>query len=733
MASSSSTGEEPPAPSVVAKAPPLPSTEAKMIVATGRDDCQQLKDMLSKEDHSSMVVVMASSHQTSTSPKPPSPSPPMDPRLLAVASSGSWKKLESFLRGDPRQRSTDGSIGISTVQQPPRDEEALLRESFLDGVTVEGDTFLHVVATNSVGENLIEDGLGLIHRKAVQFLTRQNNNGDTALHRAARMEKTQMVSFLLNLARRNGADAVKVLLKTENNSRWTVLHEAVRVGSNDMVELLMKEDRELARFPNDGTSPMYLAILLEEETIAKTLHKESYGVLSYSGPNGQNALHAAVLRGKDLTKMLLGWNSALTIQQDENGSTPFHFSASVLGQSAAQHTVRLHLLTANPDALYQPDHGGSFPIHVAASVDASYAIRDYIEYSPSCAGLRDARGRTFLHVAAGKKQKWTVVKNACMNRSLSWILNMQDNDGNTTLHLAVQLGSLIMFCALFANRKVHLNLTNGKGETPLDIACVNRARRDFGLKNAQNSEVRIHTALKIANAKSGICRQDDYEENDILQEGQDERRQMEMVKDSTENLIIGSALIATVAFGATFAMPGGYRADDHPNGGTPIRAGRYDFDAFTMANALAFTFSAIATTALMSSGSPSRNTRVRVMHYDVANYCMKISIRCLVAAFALGTYTMLAPVAHKTAIAVCAMSSLALLYQKLESILNHIVMIAPFCVRKGKIYTFNWFIFFIVRNILLGYWPMVVIFCSTLRSNPAGKVEPLSQPPTPSP
>jgi hypothetical protein len=59
----------------------------------------------------------------------------------------------------------------------------------------------------------------------------------------------------------------------------------------------MTEDPELASFPEDGTSPLYLAILRGNKIIAETLHRESGGILSYSGPNGQNALHAAVFRG----------------------------------------------------------------------------------------------------------------------------------------------------------------------------------------------------------------------------------------------------------------------------------------------------------------------------------------------------------------------------------------------------------------------------------------------------
>jgi hypothetical protein len=47
---------------------------------------------------------------------------------------------------------------------------------------------------------------------------------------------------------------------------------------------------------------------------------------------------------------------------------------------------------------------------------------------------------------------------------------MIDNDGNTALHLAVESGSLQMFCPLLGNPQVNLNLPNNRGETPLDIA-----------------------------------------------------------------------------------------------------------------------------------------------------------------------------------------------------------------------------------------------------------------------
>jgi ankyrin repeat protein len=177
----------------------------------------------------------------------------------------------------------------------------------------------------------------------------------------------------------------------------------------------------------------------------------------------------------DLTK-LLKWNEIhlcpqnkdLTTQRVETGSTLLHFAAAMKFLFRPSSICR-QVLEANPDALYQPDHAGFFPIHVAASVGASWNVDMFVKRCPGNAGLCNANGRTFLPVAVEKKEA-NVIRSACKNLSLSWIMNMVDNDRNTALHLAMEAGSLQIFCPLLANPQVNLNLPNSRGETPLDIA-----------------------------------------------------------------------------------------------------------------------------------------------------------------------------------------------------------------------------------------------------------------------
>ncbi|WVZ83129.1 hypothetical protein U9M48_030305 [Paspalum notatum var. saurae] len=281
-------------------------TNAKLMVAKSRGDCQGLKDLMNKEeDATTMVVVMATKQAEAAKPLPNLAC--MHPLLAAAACQGNWKELNYLLN-----RSAEASMMPSeefiarlaaytaTAATTAEVADIIIEEgwtaSLLMGVTVEGDTPLHLVAANGDG-NDYKDCADLIHGKEKHLLSKQNKKGDTPLHCAARARRSEMVSHLIDLARRDGI--LEGLLRMENNSKETALHQAVLVGDNDMVKRLLKADPELACFPKQGaTSPMYLAILLKMGKIAETLHDESKdNDLSYSGPSGQNALHAAVLRG----------------------------------------------------------------------------------------------------------------------------------------------------------------------------------------------------------------------------------------------------------------------------------------------------------------------------------------------------------------------------------------------------------------------------------------------------
>ena len=217
---------------------------------------------------------------------------PLPPELLLAAKRGDWKNLDDLM-------SNEGALGPQVTVDIDIEDAS---------VHYGPDTVLHVVASSSSSSSGGDGGAAdeplmmsatVICSKAQHLLGARNARGDTPLHCAARAGNAKMVSHLIDLARRQddggGASVLQVVLRKENRRGETVLHDAIRWGDAEMVRVLVAADDELARFPRNGVSPLYLAILLERYDIAEQLYEKD-SQLSYSGPDGQNAMHVAVVR-----------------------------------------------------------------------------------------------------------------------------------------------------------------------------------------------------------------------------------------------------------------------------------------------------------------------------------------------------------------------------------------------------------------------------------------------------
>ena len=221
------------------------------------------------------------------------------PELLMAAREGDLPRLNRLLgvvhaTDQPVPAAGAGVVVNITVDNSPRPAAETI------AMDLELNQILHVAASSGDSPNFLESARA-IYGKAGHLLDACNEKGDTPFHCAARAGMVEMVSLLVGLARaEGGGDRVKAALRKLNKQGETALHEALRLAEKKavdaMVGRLMEADAELARVPPaNGTSPLYLAVLLRHDDIAERLHRQDEG-LSYSGPNGQNALHAAVLR-----------------------------------------------------------------------------------------------------------------------------------------------------------------------------------------------------------------------------------------------------------------------------------------------------------------------------------------------------------------------------------------------------------------------------------------------------
>lgn len=647
----------------------------------------------------------------------PSPPTTMHPELLMAACHGYYGQLTHLLDREGAAVTSVASQVVVEIQHSTSSAASLL----LQGVTPDGDSALHIVATFGDGDQKYLKSAEVIYDKAKHLLGACNKGNNTPLHCAARAGNVAMLSLLINLARgeEGGDGRVETLVRMQNKLGETALHEAIRGAHMPVVDVLMTADPCLARVPDRGTSPLFLALSLCHNIIARELYMRD-NLLSYSGPDGQNALHAAVHRSKEMTELLLGWNNQLTKQQDQHGNTPLHFAVSLesdkhgmlplyavpveKGKSITTFLnireppleLTKQILEADAYSAYQPNKQGSFPIHVAASAGRLSAVIIFVTRYSGCAGLRDTDGRTFLHVAV-KNKRYNIVAYACQTPALSSILNKQDNEGNTALHQAVVVGDWWIFASLFVNKQVDLNLPNNMQHTPLGLS-INTI--PTGLYCLLHSQILIQETLMSANATRDIC-QREYSTQSAAENDD------KVISDSTQFLGIALVLIITMAFGATFALPGGYRADDHDDGGTPTLARLKEFQGFMMANTLAFVCSSIAVLSLVFAGTPTVELPMRYRHYNISIWLSFNAIGSLCIAFVIAVYVMITPVAARTSIAVIVViASVAILHSPsiLEKFYKFLIVLF---IRLGILPILR---SDISKTLLLLCWPIIVIF-----------------------
>lgn len=472
-------------------------------------------------------------------------------------------------------------------------------------VSPDGNNLLHLAADQ--GHDKLIGKLYSTFRLEYRSLlsSRNSTEEETPLHCAARAGRVKTVGLLLRHARQYGDNVIRA--SETNSSGDTALHLVARQGHRAAVNAVVDAAPGVAYEANSaGMSPLYLAVMSGSEPAAKAIMTRCSHA-SAVGPGSQNALHAAVFQGSEMVQLLMRWRPSLADQvDDDNNSSPLHFASS----DGDPYVVRAILRLAAPSTVYRKDSEGHSALHVAARMGHAIVVEMLMTKHLDAAELRDHHGRTFLHSAAMRGHS-KVVLLAIKSWKLGRLLNAQDKDGNTPLHLAVEAGAFAVVDCLMSRGKVRPDVINNQGFTPYDLAVKSTS--------AFKATSLVATFIALG-AQSRPQRQDHLEPwsgGDIGQE----------IEKMSDGLAVVAVLIATVAFGAAFNVPGSYK-----DNGRAVLEREFTFQCFVVLDGVALMNSVFAVILLVYGKVSPRSTgswKIRL----AALSCIWFSLISMILAF----------------------------------------------------------------------------------------------------
>ncbi|KAF8032247.1 hypothetical protein BT93_D1238 [Corymbia citriodora subsp. variegata] len=319
--------------------------------------------------------------------------------------------------------------------------------------TPKGNNILHVAAQYQQ-INFIQDFLQ--HPSRLSLFGQGNYKGDTPLHVATKRGSHEMVRVFIDKAKAlHQPDAYKELLRKQNSYKDTLLHSAVRGGCKRVVELLMEEDPQLCDFTNVANeSPLYLAAYRKCSDIIEPILRASSSPSSYKGPMGLTALHFAMCYSLPGWEKILEKSPEVIREGDAMGWRPLHYAA-YRGKVKA---VEL-LLQHDTSVAYVIDKEGNSALHIAAFQGHIKVIEQLIKSCPDAWDIINTKG---------------IVRHILKMQKREDLINEQDTDGNTALHLAVHHRKYTSASILARDKRVDRFATNKDYLTAVDTFLAHK-------------------------------------------------------------------------------------------------------------------------------------------------------------------------------------------------------------------------------------------------------------------
>lgn len=281
----------------------------------------------------------------------------------------------------------------------------------LNTKTSKGNTALHLALSSNTETELRKKCVRLLIGRKIK-VNESNNEGNTPLHFAAQLDLS-FLSMIEKELEEQECDIYQEVLR-ENSNGNTVFHMAARVGNKSCLEHLFKKERVgeiLSKENEDGQTLLHLSILSGRVECVKYLVKKIPTSIFSEENTQKKLLFAAILSGNKeclefVAKNLVDKKVAASIKvlYDENDNTPLHMAALADGIGCSQYVIEsiARSTIRNTASLFHTNSQGLIPLHLAAmSLNAElieYFMTDnHYPYNKKMFNVVSKSGRTALH------------------------------------------------------------------------------------------------------------------------------------------------------------------------------------------------------------------------------------------------------------------------------------------------------------------------------------------------
>ncbi|KAJ4787402.1 Ankyrin repeat protein family-like protein [Rhynchospora pubera] len=471
----------------------------------------------------------------------------------------------------------------------------------------------------------------------------------------------------------------------------TLLHLLITGRHNELALKVFTKDMSLLKTRNNKLeTPLHNAAKVRNEEIIRNLIRLSPSVvkdaLGEINENGDTALHVAAKHNSEgVVSELMMLDPQAAYKKNKQG-----FSSLYIAIVEDQTSLVEAMLQVDTTLACTQFSDGTFPVHVAARRGNVDLVKHFLQNYPDYAKLLDSCGRNlFHHIATEETHSYVFTRMFESTRDdlpqisqiVESMINAMDYEGNTPLHIAAMKGHESVMTAILdkLNYDRAALVPNRKGKTAFDLSFDQL----WDTKEFDQDKLNAYV-----DNKGWYFTREWFDNVMIVYQNKLERTQI---------IGLGSVLIITVAFAAAFTVPGGYNADN----GAPVLGKRFMFRAFILANTFAFicAFQSLFAVVFKALKGPEDIDLQYALHKFLSAAC------CMVIAFGLGSYVVLAPVSLPIAIIVLVISLL------LGSPTVFLLVVTEVDLYYKRLFIFPSTVFLLVLLVVTPVMTLILIFC----------------------